>query len=99
MFTADAGKVDVEVNYAVYAPNQFDASAVAAAVGQSVDPSNGDRYVYAYQLWNVGGTQTISGLSVGLAELGNPGRCLSTARSLQLRLSQRRNRRAKNPMM
>jgi hypothetical protein len=73
LFTGGGGLVDVEVDYAVYAPGKFNASAVSGAVGHPVDPSNGNQYVYAYQLWNVGGIQTISGLSVGLAELGNPG--------------------------
>jgi len=63
-----------EVDYAVYAPGQF-----AQTFGAGSDPSNNQRYVYAYQMHNTGGTadRDLGLLSVGFDAAGpggsNPG--------------------------
>jgi hypothetical protein len=53
------------VEFAVYAPGQFQTS---AALGNPTDPSGGSDYVYAYILSNVGlaSERTVGELSVGL---------------------------------
>ena len=52
-----------DVDYAVYAPGKFDLS-----FGSAADPSNGSQYVYAYQLFDVGGNQNVTAFSVGFAD-------------------------------
>ena len=57
-----------EVDYAVYAPGQFEAS-----FGVGSDPSAGTHYVYAYQLFNDPGNQganrELTELTVGFTDL------------------------------
>jgi hypothetical protein len=54
------------VDYAVYAPGQFNNS---SALGNPTDPSGGSQYVYAYQLWNnTGGSLAISAFTLGFAD-------------------------------
>ena len=63
-----------EVDYAVYAPGQF-----KLTFGAGSDPSNDQRYVYAYQMHNTGGMsdRDLGFLSVGFDQSGpggsNPG--------------------------
>ena len=67
-FTAGSGgtHLGVTVDYAVYAPGEFQAS---STLGYPADPSNGSEFVYAYQLWNnVGGHLGVTTLTVGLAD-------------------------------
>ena len=59
------------IDYAVYAPGQIGTSAALGFPGHSpLDPSGGTDYVYAYEIFNTGGTAGISAkaltLSVGL---------------------------------
>src|SRR5262245_23020689 len=42
------GKIQADVNYAVYAPGQF---SLSAALGNPFDPSGGTDYVYAYEIF------------------------------------------------
>ncbi len=68
--TATAGSLSIsmDIQYAVFAPGQFDLS-----FGAGADPSGGTQYVYAYQFYNQGtppGGRVFSGVSVGLV-LGN----------------------------
>ena len=66
------GLLDVNVDYAVYAPGQFQLS---SALHNPTDPSGGTQYVYAYQLLNdVGGTLPVTAFSVGFTEAGTDGR-------------------------
>jgi hypothetical protein len=54
------------VEYAVYAPGAFDDS---LDLNTPLDPSGGEHYVYAYQVFNIGGESTdtrVSTLSVDL---------------------------------
>ncbi|MHC4986798.1 MAG: hypothetical protein ACYTFO_11680, partial [Planctomycetota bacterium] len=62
--------VSADVDYAVYAPGQFDAT-----FGAGADPSGGSEYVYAYQVHNdPTGSSTIKSLSIGLdGDSGRPG--------------------------
>ena len=56
--------LDVDVEYAVYAPGQYGKS--------GTDPSNGARYVYAYQVFNdLLGNAPVSAFSVGLDPTAN----------------------------
>ena len=63
----------LNVDYCVYAPGQFDLS----SFGSSADPSNGARYVYAYQILNnlpnnpapSGQQDYVSSFSIGLTGL------------------------------
>jgi hypothetical protein len=59
-----------EVDYAVYAPGQFKQS-----FGAGSDPSSDQRYVYAYQMHNTGGTadRDLGFLSVGFDAAGSGG--------------------------
>lgn len=52
------GVLNVNVDYAVYAPGAYGAG----------DPSGGTRFVYAYQGFNVSTTRPFSNISVGLAD-------------------------------
>jgi hypothetical protein len=52
------GVLDVNVDYAVYAPGAYGPG----------DPSGGTRYVYAYQGFNISATRPFSNISVGLAD-------------------------------
>ena len=64
-------KVAADVDYAVYAPGQFDLT-----FGAGSDPSGGTEYVYAYQMHNRDASEssTIKSLSVGLdGDSGRPG--------------------------
>ncbi len=55
--------LEVNVDYAVYAPGYFDAS-----FGTANDPSDGSQYVYAYQILNnQGGNVPLASFSVGFA--------------------------------
>ncbi len=64
-FTSGSLSVSGNIEYAVYAPGQFNAS-----FGTGADPSNGTQYVYAYQVDNTGtvpaGGRNISLLGVTL---------------------------------
>jgi len=73
LFT-NGGSLKVDVEYAVYAPGQFDTSAALGFPSHvPVDPSGGTQYVYAYELFNnVGGTFVDLNLSVGVAVGGIP---------------------------
>ncbi len=63
------GLLDVNVDYAVYAPGQFQLS---SALQNPTDPSSGTQYVYAYQLLNdVGGTLPVTAFSVGFTDVGD----------------------------
>ncbi len=63
------GLLDVNVDYAVYAPGQFQLS---SALHNPTDPSGGAQYVYAYQLLNdVGGTLPVTAFSVGFTDAGD----------------------------
>ena len=57
-----------EIDYAVYAPGQFEAS-----FGLGADPSGGTHFVYAYQVFNdpgnTGANREITEMSVGFADL------------------------------
>ncbi|OHB79535.1 MAG: hypothetical protein A2W31_07210 [Planctomycetes bacterium RBG_16_64_10] len=61
-----------DVEFAVYAPGSFSTS---AALGNPADPSGGEQYVYAYQVFNLPTTNPaqrgvpISELSVGFLDL------------------------------
>jgi hypothetical protein len=63
--------VDGSVDYAVYAPGQFNLSFPGK------DPSNGTQYVYRYQLYNnaVTSSDYIKKLTVGLAGITNAANC------------------------
>lgn len=61
-----------EVEFAVYAPGQFNAS---VTLGHPADPSAGQDYVYAYEIFNDaanGSNVTINTLSVGVDYLNFP---------------------------
>lgn len=59
--------LEVNVDYAVYAPGSF-----AASFGTANDPSDGTQYVYAYQLLNnQGGNLPVQSFSVGFANSQN----------------------------
>jgi len=57
--------LDVKVEYAVFAPGQFN-----VAFGAGADPSNGSEFVYAYEVTNTGATvnvsRNMSGVTVAL---------------------------------
>jgi hypothetical protein len=57
--------LDASLDWAVFAPGQFN-----AYFGAGADPSNGTQYVYAYEVTNTGATlnvsQKINGFTVGL---------------------------------
>jgi hypothetical protein len=53
--------VNASVDYAVFAPGQFDLE-----FGAGSDPSAGAHYVYAYQLMNTGSSEPIVEMTVGL---------------------------------
>jgi len=56
--------LDVDVEYAVYAPGKYGLS--------GTDPSNGAHYVYAYQIFNdLAGNVPVSSFSVGLDPTAN----------------------------
>ena len=59
-----------EVDYAVYAPGKFEQT-----FGADADPSHNQRYVYAYELHNTGGTadRDLGFLSVGFDAAGPGG--------------------------
>ena len=64
-------KVAADVDYAVYAPGQFNLT-----FGAGSDPSGGTEYVYAYQMHNrsAGESSAIESLEVGLdGDSGRPG--------------------------
>ncbi len=61
--------LDVDVDYAVYAPGEF---AQSATLDHPADPSGGTQYVYAYQLWNVGNVND-SSFTVGFTGIAFPG--------------------------
>jgi hypothetical protein len=73
LFSASSGgfNLNVNVDYAVYAPGQF---SLSAALGFPTDPSGGADYVYAYQPLNnaPAGTTNLINLSVGLNPGANP---------------------------
>ena len=54
-------KLTGTVQYAVYAPGQFQTS---AALGNPVDPTGGADYIYAYEI--IAGSQLIKDLTVGI---------------------------------
>jgi hypothetical protein len=59
-----------EVEYAVYAPGQFSAS---AALNHPVDPTGGVDYVYAYEIFDdPAGNSKVLNLSVGIDYLHRP---------------------------
>ena len=59
------GSVNVDLDYAVYAPNP-EASHFDATFGAGADPSDGTEYVYAYQAFNRAGGSAVTALTVGL---------------------------------
>ncbi len=62
-YTLGSHNLNVNVDYAVYAPGQFGTS---MELGYPTDPSDGTEYVYAYQIWNnTGGNQGVSAFTVG----------------------------------
>lgn len=71
-FSTTIGSLSMKgtVDYAVYAPGQF-----KQTFGPGSDPSNDQRYVYAYQLHNTGGTadRDLGFLSVGFDAAGPGG--------------------------
>ncbi|HTM56449.1 MAG TPA: hypothetical protein VL175_20625 [Pirellulales bacterium] len=60
-------KITATVEYAVYAPGQFSAS---AALNNPSDPSLGSDYVYAYEI--IAGTQAVKDLTIGITAGGVP---------------------------
>lgn len=62
-----SSKITATVEYAVYAPGQFSAS---AALNNPSDPSLGNDYVYAYEI--IAGTQAVKDLTVGITAGGVP---------------------------
>ena len=66
--------LDLDVEYAVYAPGQYGLS--------GTDPSGGAHYVYAYQVFNdLAGNVPVSSFSVGLDPTANPANIGSDATS------------------
>ncbi len=64
VFSLGSGTLAVNVDYAVYAPGQFGTS---TELGNPTDPSGGNDYVYAYEIWNnTGGNQGVASFTVGL---------------------------------
>lgn len=62
-----SSKITATVEYAVYAPGQFSAS---AALNNPSDPSLGSDYVYAYEI--IAGAQAVKDLTVGITAGGVP---------------------------
>jgi MYXO-CTERM domain-containing protein len=69
-FTAVLGTLSMkaEVDYAVYAPGQFNLT-----FGAGADPSNGLRYVYAYEIHNTGAVGNASERDPGFFSVGFDG--------------------------